>query len=54
MDDDLDKFEPDFSSEEDDVCPLGGGHEYAESMNDGKTQVLECMKCGHLSVGWYA
>ena len=26
-------------------------HDFVETYNDGKTQILKCSKCGHESVG---
>lgn len=29
------------------------GHDYKETFNDGKTQIVECEICGHKSIGYF-
>lgn len=48
----LEAWEADLPDPED-ICTGGGPHEWYEISCDTEEQVLECRKCGKLSVGWF-
>lgn len=52
-DEELENFQPDFTVDQQLICPQGGGHYFIEIDHTVEKQVLKCTRCGIESIGYY-